>query len=69
MIYAILDGIENNRTLPRPTDKIISQAQNENGAEPEKLPDSFEQACAEAQKSDLIQQFIPSSVTGLYCKQ
>ncbi len=68
MIYAILDGIENNRTLPRPTDTIISQAQNENGAEPERLPDSFEQACAEAQKSDLIQQFIPSSVTGLYCK-
>ena len=69
MIYAILDGIENNRTLPRPTDTIISQAQSENGSEPEKLPDSFEQACAEAQKSDLIQQFIPSSVTGLYCKQ
>ncbi len=68
MIYAILDGIENKRTLPQPTDEIISQTMSKDGAEPDKLPDSLEQARAEAKKSDLIRQFIPPSVTGLYCK-
>lgn len=68
MIYAILDGIENKRTLPQPTDEIISQTMSKDGSEPGKLPDSLEQARAEAKKSDLIRQFIPSSVTGLYCK-
>lgn len=66
MIYAILDGIENKRTLPQPTDEIISPAQSE---KTDKLPDSLEQASAEAEKSELIRQFIPSSVTRLYCKQ
>lgn len=66
MIYAILDGIENKRTLPLPTDEIISPAQSE---KTDKLPDSLEQASAEAEKSELIRQFIPSSVTRLYCKQ
>lgn len=68
MIYAILDGIENKRTLPQPTDEIISQTMSKDGSEPGKLPDSLEQARAEAEKSDLIQRFIPSSITGLYCK-
>lgn len=68
MIYAILDGIENKRTLPQPTDEIISQTMSKDGSEPGKLPDSLEQARAEAKKTDLIRQFIPSSVTGLYCK-
>ena len=68
MIYAILDGIENKRTLPQPTDEIISQTMSKDGSEPGKLPDSLEQARAEAKKSDLIRQFIPPSVTGLYCK-
>ena len=68
MIYAILDGIENKRTLPQPTDEIISQTMSKDGSEPDKLPDSLEQARAEAKKSDLIRQFIPPSVTGLYCK-
>lgn len=66
IIYAILDGIENKRTLPQPTDEIISPAQSE---KTDKLPDSLEQASAEAEKSELIRQFIPSSVTRLYCKQ
>ena len=69
MIYAILDGIENKRTLPQPTDEIISQTMSKDGSEPDKLPDSLEQASAEAEKSELIRQFIPSSVTRLYCKQ
>ena len=68
MIYAILDGIENKRTLPQPTDEIISQTMSKDGSEPDKLPDSLEQARAEAEKSDLIRRFIPPSVTGLYCK-
>lgn len=69
VIYAILDGIENKRTLPQPTDEFVSQTQGQKDFEPARLPDSLEQARVEAQKSDLIRQFIPSSVTRLYCKK
>ena len=69
MIYAILDGIENNRELPRPTDENVSQFQSMLKAEPARLPDSLEKARIEATNSPLVQEFIPSSVSGIYCNQ
>ena len=67
MIYAVLDGIENQRALPQPVDEDFLLFQNETKVEPERLPDSLEKARIEAKKSPLIQQFIPSSVIRLYC--
>lgn len=67
MIYAVLDGIENQRALPQPVDEDFLLFQNETKEEPERLPDSLEKARIEAKKSPLIQQFIPSSVIRLYC--
>lgn len=69
MIYAILDGIENNRQLPEATDENISQLQGVSCPEPDRLPDSPEKARAEALASPLVQQFIPSAVVGIYCDQ
>lgn len=69
MIYAILDGIENNRALPEPTDEIVSQLHSMHGSEPLRLPDSLEKARIEATQSPLVQEFIPSSVTQIYCDQ
>lgn len=66
MIYAVLDGIENNRPLPRPVDEDFWLSQGEHG-EPERLPDNLEKARVEAKKSNLIQQFIPPSVIRFYC--
>lgn len=65
MIYAILDGIENSRELPAPTDACVSETVGES---PAKLPDCLEKARAEAKNSPLIQQFIPSAVTEIYCE-
>lgn len=67
MIYAVLDGIENERQLPQPIDKDFWLFQGERKEEPERLPDNLEKARMEAQKSSLIQQFIPPSVIRLYC--
>ena len=67
MIYAALDGIENQRALPQPVDEDFLLFQSETKEEPERLPDSLEKARIEAKKSPLIQQFIPSSVIRLYC--
>jgi glutamine synthetase len=66
MIYAIMDGIENGRTLPQPTDENILQLITDS-AEPQKLPDSLEKARIEAANSPLVQRFIPSAVTVVYC--
>ena len=59
MIYAVLDGIENQRALPQPVDEDFLLFQSKTKEEPERLPDSIEKARIEAKKSPLIQQFIP----------
>ena len=66
MIYAILDGIENRIELQQPTDHSFDQYKNKS-EEPVRLPDSLEKARIEAADSNLVQQFIPSSVTRIYC--
>jgi glutamine synthetase len=67
MIYAVLDGIEYERQLPQPMDEDFWLSQGESKEEPERLPDNLEKARIEAQKSSLVQQFIPPSVIRLYC--
>ena len=67
MIYAVLDGIENQRALPQPVDEEIWLSGGEMKDEPERLPDNLEKARMEAKKSQLIQKFISSSVIRLYC--
>ncbi|MBQ3330557.1 MAG: glutamine synthetase [Ruminococcus sp.] len=69
MIYAILDGIENNRELPEPTEEKLPHIQSMLRSEPARLPDSLEKARIEATNSPLVQEFIPSSVTRIYCNQ
>lgn len=67
IIYAILDGIENQRALPKPVDEDIRQSPKEIKEEPARLPDNLEKARTEAKNSLLIQKFVPSSLTRLYC--
>ncbi len=67
MIYAVLDGIEQERPLAQPVDEDFWLSQGEK-EEPERLPDNLEKARMEAKKSHLIRQFIPPSVIRLYCE-
>ena len=69
MIYAIMDGIENNRVLPQPTDESVAPFVSTDSAEPQRLPDSLEKARIEATNSPLVQQFIPSAITRIYCAE
>ena len=68
IIYAVLDGIENQRTLPQSVDKDFWLSGGGIKEEPERLPDNLEKARMEAKKSSLVQQFIPPSVIRLYCE-
>ncbi len=67
MIYAIMDGIENNRALPQPTDENVTHFMNADTTEPQKLPDSLKKARTEAANSELVQKIIPPAVTRAYC--
>ena len=68
IIYAIVDGIENQRELPQPTDESFATSLRKDKAEPSKLPDNLEKARTEAKASPLVQEFIPSAVTQIYCE-
>ena len=63
MIYAVLDGIDNQRALPEPVDEDVLQSQSET----KELPDNLEKARTEAKTSHFIQRFVPTSVIRLYC--
>ena len=67
IIYAILDGIDSKRELPKPVDEDFLQSQSEIQEEPARLPDNLESARVEAKKSPFINQFVPSSIIRLYC--
>ena len=69
MIYAILDGIENQMALPLPVDEDVLPSSGEKmKEEPARLPDSLEKARIEAKNSPLVKRFIPTSVTRIYCE-
>ncbi|MBQ1474062.1 MAG: glutamine synthetase [Ruminococcus sp.] len=69
MIYAILDGIENQMALPLPVDEdVLPSSGEEMKEEPARLPDSLEKARIEAKNSPLVKRFIPTSVTRIYCE-
>ena len=67
MIYAALDGIENNRELTEPVNEAAAPGQANNALS--KLPKSLEAARSEAEKSPFIGKFIPSSVISIYCSK
>ena len=59
IIYAILDGIDSKRELPKPVDEDFLQSQSEIQEEPARLPDNLESARVEAKKSPFINHFVP----------
>ena len=69
MIYAGLDGIQNQLVLPEPADINLYKADPETLAQFERLPESFSEACSAAASSDFIRAHIPAEITAIYCNR
>ena len=69
MIYAGLDGIQNQLVLPEPADINLYKADPETLAQFERLPESFTEACSAAASSDFIRAHIPAEITAIYCNR
>nr|AHF24111.1 glutamate--ammonia ligase [uncultured bacterium Contig1450] len=67
MIYAGLDGIKNKLPLGKAADINLYKADPETLSGFEKLPESYEEACAAASESDFIQTYIPQEILDIYC--
>ena len=69
MIYAGLDGIQNQLVLSEPADINLYKADPETLAQFERLPESFSEACSAAASSDFISAHIPAEITAIYCNR
>ena len=69
IIYAFLDGIENELELPAPADINLYKADPNILANFKQLPDNFKSACAAAANSNFIKKYIPGAILDLYCNQ
>ena len=69
MIYAGLDGIQNQLVLSEPADINLYKADPETLAQFERLPESFSEACSAAASSDFIRAHIPAEITAIYCNR
>ena len=69
MIYAILDGIQNKRSLPSPTDINLYRAEESILANFRQLPKDYHSACRIAANSDFIKKHIPEAILDIYCKK
>ena len=66
MIYAALDGIKNNLSLPEPADVNLYKADHVLLSRFEKLPGSFDEACGVTCESDFIRSHIPGEILSIY---
>ncbi len=69
IIYAALDGIENNRPLPAPSDVNLFKEDARSLAQYQKLPASLASASTAAATSDFIRAFVPARVLDIYCNR
>ncbi|MCR5828727.1 MAG: glutamine synthetase family protein [Lachnospiraceae bacterium] len=67
MIYAALDGIENNIVLPEPADFNLYKSDHVMLSRYDKLPSSFDEACKVASASKFVQDHIPGEILSIYC--
>ena len=67
LIYAGLEGIQNQLELPAPADFNLYKAGPEILAGYEKLPEDFPTACQIAFDSDFIRAHVPTEILSIYC--
>ena len=67
MIYAAVDGIENDYPLSPPIDTELQYLSSSEQNEIELLPDTIVRAQNAALNSDFIKRFVPDSIIKAYC--
>ncbi len=67
MIYAALEGIKNNRRLPKPSDVNFFKATDEVLRKFRRLPLSLESAAETAANSSFIKKYLPKLIVSTYC--
>ena len=69
MIYAVLEGVQNNLALPPAADINLYRAEASVLSGFGQLPKNFEAACDAAAHSDFILKYIPKTILDIYCGQ
>lgn len=69
MIYAIIEGIQHKLELPAPADLNLYKADTDTLSKYNQLPKDFKSACAVAQRSEFIKNYIPDAILEIYCNQ
>lgn len=69
MIYAVLEGVQNNLALPPAADINLYRAEASVLSGFGQLPKNFEAACDAAAHSDFILKYIPKTILDIYCRQ
>ena len=69
MIYAVLEGVQNNLALPPAADINLYRAEASDLSGFGQLPKNFEAACDAAAHSDFILKYIPKTILDIYCGQ
>ncbi len=67
IIYAVLEGIQNELELPPPADINLYKADENTLANFKQLPASLTSACMAAVNSDFIKKYIPDTILDIYC--
>ena len=69
LIYAGLDGIENNLTPPAPTDLNLFETSEDELSGIETLPQSFGRAIKAAEQSEFVRAILPARVIETYARR
>ena len=69
LIYAGLDGIENNLTPPAPTDLTLFETNEDELSGIETLPQSFGRAIKAAEQSEFVRAILPARVIETYARR
>ena len=69
IIYAVLDGIEQKKELPAPTDINLYKADANTLANFKQLPGNYKSACTAAANSNFIKKYIPDAILDIYCNK
>lgn len=69
LIYAGIEGIENNLSLPEAINLNLYTATKEEVKDIKKLPEDLSMSCSVAMQSDFIKKYIPEAILDIYCNR
>lgn len=69
LIYAGIEGIEKNLSLPEAINLNLYTATKEELKDIKKLPEDLSMSCLVAMQSDFIKKYIPEAILDIYCNR